>query len=488
MSKRLSKFIQLGIVGIWVCLAVTLVYRHYISGSDYGSIQSLSAGTFKTGEEWLGIYMQNQKIGYTRLLSEKIGNEYRFTQYSETRVSANEKDPKNTTSFTCLTDDQFRMKSFEFESRNGNALAKSRGELDEDNMLLVFMESGGEKKTYAEKMESRPYLPLTMKQMLFASGLEKGKRFTIPVLNILTLQADMVVVEVEELLPVKLGINVNTAYRLQVGGNTSWITDGGVTLKEVNASGLTLYAGTEDTVKSDEVKPFVDFLSLPVIQSNKVLSAPEQLDVLKVRLSGIDYSDFPLIGEGRQALKDGYVEISRESTDSMKEQTYDLPYGENDLSAFLSATSFVQSDHHTVLYNARKFVDIEKNAFRLARFLTSNLYLTINKRPSFHILSSMDIFKTHAGESNEHTVMFTSFARAAGMPTRMVGGLVYLNGYFYYHTWPETWHGQWVPVDPAMGQFPADVTHIRLVEGDIDTIAYFGQRMKDIKIEVVEAL
>ena len=35
--------------------------------------------------------------------------------------------------------------------------------------------------------------------------------------------------------------------------------------------------------------------------------------------------------------------------------------------------------------------------------------------------------------------MLASFARAGGLPTRLIGGFVYKDGYFYFHTWPEVW-------------------------------------------------
>jgi hypothetical protein len=69
----------------------------------------------------------------------------------------------------------------------------------------------------------------------------------------------------------------------------------------------------------------------------------------------------------------------------------------------------------------------------------------------------------------------------------MVGGLVYRKGYFYYHAWPEIWLDKWVPVDPTLSQFPADVTHIRLMEGDIDKLASLGGIIKDIRIDIIGA-
>jgi transglutaminase-like putative cysteine protease len=46
--------------------------------------------------------------------------------------------------------------------------------------------------------------------------------------------------------------------------------------------------------------------------------------------------------------------------------------------------------------------------------------------------------------------------------------LVNLHGYaYYYHAWCAVWLGKWVPVDPTLNQFPADVGHLKLKEGEI---------------------
>ncbi len=488
MSKRISKFIQLGIVGIWLCLISILVYRHYISGAELSQLRAVSGNQFRTSEEWLGVYFQDRKIGHIRTSSEKIGDEYRFTQSGESEVATEGKTIKSSSSFKCLTDLTYRIKSFEFESRSGETYFKSHGELDKDNVLLVFMETEKKKKTETIDIKGQPYLPATVKQALFAQGLEKGKRLSIPLLDIFSLRVTETAVEVQELVPVKAGINVNTVYQLRIGNNFSWISDGGITLKEKDASGVLYLAEKETLAKSKDNRAFFDYLSIPVLKANKLLSNTEELSGLKVRLTGLDISRYPLLNEGRQILRGDILELRRENNELLKEKTYDLPYAGKDMGPFLSPTPYVQSDHHTIIYNAKKFVAIEKNAFRLARYLTSNLYLTITKSPSFHLITAMDMFNMRAGESNEHTVLFTSFARAGGMPARMVGGLVYLKGYFYYHTWPEVWLGQWVPADPSMGQFPADVTHIRLMQGDIDKLASLGEVIRDMKIDIMEAL
>jgi len=488
MSKSILKSLQITIIAIWLCLIAVLVYRQYISGEEFSPLQSLSGTQFQTGDEWLGIYGEQGKIGFAHISSEKIGDQYRFIQHSETEGMREGKTSTSSTRFSCLTDSDFRVRSYEFEIRTGDTQYKASGEVDENNMLLVFFDTAGKKETRTRQLKERPYLALTIKKLLFAQGLELGKRFTLPVLNLFTLDIEDTVVDVQGLIPVKVGINVHTAYTVRTGESTSWLSDNGITLKEHLPSGLLYIAETEAMAKAKGEVVIFDFLSVPVLKAGRQLSDPEALTSLKIRIQGIDVQQYPLLNEGRQALSTDILLISRETVESMEEHTYDLPYQGKGKESYLSPTHYVESDHHTIQYNAEKFIDIEKHAFSLARYLTSNLYITIRKTPWLRLLTSMEIFQAKAGESNEHTVMFTSFARAGGLPARMVGGLVYLKGYFYYNTWPEVWLDRWVPVDPSMGQFPADVTHIRLVEGDMDTLAEGSRIMNDIQIEILEAL
>jgi len=81
--------------------------------------------------------------------------------------------------------------------------------------------------------------------------------------------------------------------------------------------------------------------------------------------------------------------------------------------------------------------------------------------------SPLETLKSGKGNCQSHARLYTALARAAGIPTRFVSGLVYAPGQgFLYHSWAESYLNGWVTVDPTFGQTPADLTHIKLVEGD----------------------
>ena len=53
--------------------------------------------------------------------------------------------------------------------------------------------------------------------------------------------------------------------------------------------------------------------------------------------------------------------------------------------------------------------------------------------------------------------------------------------------WAEAEVGGWLPVDPCRGQIPADVTHIKLAEGDsLEGLAPLAELVGRVKAKVVE--
>ena len=114
------------------------------------------------------------------------------------------------------------------------------------------------------------------------------------------------------------------------------------------------------------------------------------------------------------------------------------------------------------------------------------MYNEIKKEPTISIPNALEVLDTKKGDCNEHTVLFNALARAAGIPARTVVGMVYLRGAFYYHAWSEVWLGRWISLDSVLDQFPADVTHIKFVEGEIDRQIDILQLIGNLKIEVLE--
>jgi len=135
----------------------------------------------------------------------------------------------------------------------------------------------------------------------------------------------------------------------------------------------------------------------------------------------------------------------------------------------LRATALVQSDHPAIQRQARHIVARTSHRLEAIRVLVAWVYGKLRKKNVVGIPSALEILQNRVGDCNEHSTLLTALGRAVNIPTRIVAGVAYQRGRFYYHAWNECYLGQgrWLTVDATWGQIPADVTHLALVRGGL---------------------
>jgi transglutaminase/protease-like cytokinesis protein 3 len=134
----------------------------------------------------------------------------------------------------------------------------------------------------------------------------------------------------------------------------------------------------------------------------------------------------------------------------------------------------------------KKILGPEQDALHATRKLLDWTYTTLDKTPTIGMPTALEALESRKGDCNEHAVLFTALARAAGIPARVAAGVVYLDGAFYYHAWSEVWLGQWVAVDPTFGQLPADATHVKFIEGGPEQHLGLLKVIGQVGMEIVE--
>lgn len=154
---------------------------------------------------------------------------------------------------------------------------------------------------------------------------------------------------------------------------------------------------------------------------------------------------------------------------------------------FTRSTAFVQSDHPRLLALLPEALGTATGTRQKIRAIMGWIELNIASKPTFSIPSTLEVLERRSGDCNEHAVLFCALARAAGIPTRIAMGLVYVERAFYYHAWNECWvGGEWIAVDPIFRQFPADPTHLRFIHGDMDRQVEILPLMGKVGIRVLE--
>jgi transglutaminase-like putative cysteine protease len=155
------------------------------------------------------------------------------------------------------------------------------------------------------------------------------------------------------------------------------------------------------------------------------------------------------------------------------------------MDAELESTPLIQSDDPRIVETARRIADGATDPVVVAQRLNDWVYRALDKDVTLSVPSALQVLDARSGDCNEHTVLYVALARALGLPTRTAVGLVHINDSFYYHAWPEVWLGEWVAVDPTLGQFPADASHLRFLVGGLARQVELIRLIGRLQLEVI---
>jgi len=201
---------------------------------------------------------------------------------------------------------------------------------------------------------------------------------------------------------------------------------------------------------------------------------------LSMVLGGLSEGKYPAGDDTQTAIDKLYIITAPPTPEGQ------FPLAATGFEEELRGDAFVQKDHPKIRDLSAQIVGAEKDAWKRAMLIYEWVYGNIQKEPVFSIPSALEVLETQKGDCNEHTVLYVALARAAGVPARIAIGVVWsdeLQG-FYYHAWPEVYAGRWIWVDPTLGQPIADATHLKLLNGSIESwpqlIPFIGQ----LRIEV----
>lgn len=146
-----------------------------------------------------------------------------------------------------------------------------------------------------------------------------------------------------------------------------------------------------------------------------------------------------------------------------------LPMAElpEDVSRFLKATAACESEDADLAKEAKRLAGKETDSRVVANKVMRWVYSYLEKESgATGAASAKTAYKEKKGDCTEHAALFVAVARAAGLPARCVGGIVYLTsegvGIFGYHAWAEVWLGQWVPVDATVNELGTSARYLMM--------------------------
>lgn len=230
-------------------------------------------------------------------------------------------------------------------------------------------------------------------------------------------------------------------------------------------------------------------LDFSLVPADKKINHPQTLKSLTLKLEGVEFKTLPQ--DDRQKIVTGGEETKDSLTLKIEKETGGAPLAEkaDKLAPYLSPNAIIQSRDPQITARAKEIVGPATDPLKKARLLHSWVFNHLKKsfRESY---TSREVLEVMEGECQSHAKLYAALVRSVGLPAKVVIGLVYVpdlgkNG-FLYHAWNEVYIGRWVAVDPALGQFPADVTHIKLAEGEgLKDMAAIAATVGKLRIKIV---
>jgi hypothetical protein len=470
----------------WCITMAILVLKHYFPESFRLTPYTTPIPNKLYEENWMGAYFNGEKIGYSYRKITELKNGYKIFDKLKVRLKVMGEGKDIETITDAETDQLFRLSSFEFALKSDMNM-EIKGKVKGKN-LYVSIDAGGLKTRKTIFLKEPPCLSLSVVPDILRKGLKPGTKINIPVIDPATLSQEYMGTEVVEKDSIIYMGKRQDAYKIRgvfKGVETLlWLTDKGEVLKEESTMGFLLVKETkEDAIQP--AKPSIDLIAQVAVPLN--IKLPSNTDYLKIKISGVDLKGLEIDG-GRQTLKGDILEIKKESLESIVENSpfFNKEVKRGSLDEYLKDTIFIQSKDPSIVSLAKDIVGDEKDVLKMTKLIYDWVYKNIKKVPIVSLPISTEVLRTGQGDCNEHTILFTALARARSIPTRIAVGLTYRDGFFYYHAWPEVYLSEWVAVDPTLGQFPADASHIRLLTGDIDRQLQLLTIIGKLKLEGIE--
>jgi hypothetical protein len=484
-SSKISRYAALLIALLPLSCASAVDYQTRFEGFE--SRQTLM-------DDWYGVYFSDVKVGWEHI--EITRGSLRGDDVIRIRddgdvlyVIDDEKHPMTFTTAgeVFLTPDRYLL-GFSYKQSQESHTLDIVGE-EKEGVVYVDITSGGRVQRIKFDESAHIYPSTALSYFSLVEKIAPGKTYTYHVfLEGLRLTEDMkiAVLDQEEL---SIGGRAEKAYRVEgtIRGYTitSFVRTDGTVIKQITMDNFVmLRESKEEAMRMGPGSGLSMYavIDYSLITPNHPIERPSELRSLTVRITGIPKGISPISGDTQVVTgpdkAGGYTyAITKPDLSRLSVPRYGtFP---PDMGQYLAPTLEVESSSKEVTDTLRKIIGTPGDPLTDAEKINTWVYKNLKKR-MVDTTSALDTLTTMEGECQAHAGLAAALYRAAGIPAKIVSGIVYSTdiGAFAYHSWNEIYLGSWVETDATFGQFPADPTHIKFSEGGpesiIDTVPLVG--------------
>jgi hypothetical protein len=465
----------------WVLLFALLLHRD----SFVKTINSRESAILEQARrtEYQGIYFKDKKIGYVQHHGAPADdNTLVVSQRAIMDLNISGQSHPIDLDLRATIDQNSRLRDFRFNFSSPFYRMEAVGTVS-GSTVSFRLDTGNSIIEDQIDLSDPPLLPTSRRAYLLSQDLAIGEKIRVPWFDPLSLTGKTSLVEYRGREKTLINQRVYPLHRfteLFAGVRVNvWLDDDGVVVKEESPAGFVFIREPEFKAKMHDGRS-QDLLAGVSIGISGTLPDLSAREVMRYRLRLPEEGDFDL-SSGRQSFVDPILIVRREQlpSDSAAETE---PCAAADRE--LQASPYIQADAEEIIALSREITSELASPLARASALADWVYHNLEKRPVIGIPDALSTLKTGIGDCNEHASLFAALARAAGIPTKIAVGVVWQHDAFYYHAWNEVClDGTWISLDTTTNQLPADLTHLKFVEGELQEQMRIGALLNNLQIE-----
>jgi len=452
------------VVMVWLVLCGLLVKRDILV-PKIDNREALTLAQAKE-EQYYGIWLQQKRIGTTIERYEPLENDrIRVRQTANFQVQIGGASEPIEMELTGELSAAMELQSFAFRFSSAFYRMEASGRVEEKTLHLT-LNTGQVPTTRTIALTEPPQLPINRRAQLLRQLPNPGDRGTITRFDPLTLTPKKAIVRYAGRDKLEVNHRIHNLYRFVETSDSAevqyWLNDRGKTIKEVSAGGFVLLAESEAQARQQAASApsLTGQTAIPEIPSQG-LSPDGKSQWISYRLVLPANSGLQPDG-GRQQLEGDRLTLRREQPGQGAGANRCGP------DQFLAPSRFLPADHAEIRSLAATIVGNETNPRRQARLLATWVHGHIEPGPVLGIPDALTTLANRRGDSNGQAALLAALARSRAIPAAVAIGVAFEQNRFVYRAWNEVClEGQWFSLDTIMDQWPADLTHLRLLRGEL---------------------
>ena len=376
---------------------------------------------------------------------------------------------------TFVEDETGKPLEFSFESKNPGENVDVKGKFDwADKEIVINSNINSVKEVKTIDIQENILFPYAIDKLYKESktGIVEYNTIEPGISSIfLKIKANEIKNEKGEYKKYKLDINIFPNAQMY-----EWRDNNGREMKSTSSLMDMEQVATDEkavlNIKSDNEFP------QSLIKVDRVINSPETVEqaIYKITARDVPVQNIFINDETQNIFQvqdnTAYIKVKAQKHENNE---FPYPFDNREYEEYLKSGPYIITDSPKVKAIAQKLSTGETEALKLALKAERWVYDNItNKNLGVDFANAVQVLETGSGDCTEHSVLLASILRAAGIPAKVVVGLVYSNtpeNAFVYHMWVKAFVGKWENLDPSFPYKNFTPLHLAMTENSMNDVS-----------------